>query len=72
MYIHVYDQCHVLYAVYILLYMCVPSLVFCLYHFQIIVFIVGGGNYIEYQNLQDYSKVCTSCCDIHPSYCQFV
>ena len=24
---------------------------------QAIVFIVGGGNYIEYQNLQDYSKV---------------
>ena len=21
-------------------------------------FIVGGGNYIEYQNLMDYSKVC--------------
>ena len=52
-------------AVYILLYMCVPFLVFCFYHFQIIVFIVGGGNYIEYQNLQDYSKVCTSCCDIY-------
>lgn len=25
---------------------------------QAIVFIVGGGNYIEYQNLMDYSKVC--------------
>jgi len=24
---------------------------------QAIVFIVGGGNYIEYQNLMDYSKV---------------
>ena len=24
---------------------------------QAIVFIVGGGNYIEYQNLVDYSKV---------------
>lgn len=22
------------------------------------VFIVGGGNYIEYQNLVDYAKVC--------------
>ena len=25
---------------------------------QAIVFIVGGGNYIEYQNLMDYSQVC--------------
>lgn len=25
--------------------------------FQAIVFVVGGGNYIEYQNLVDYSKV---------------
>lgn len=23
------------------------------------VFIVGGGNYIEYQNLVDYAKVCS-------------
>ena len=26
---------------------------------QAIVFIVGGGNYIEYQNLVDYLKVCS-------------
>lgn len=25
--------------------------------FQAIVFVVGGGNYIEYQNLVDYTKV---------------
>lgn len=25
--------------------------------FQAIVFVVGGGNYIEYQNLVDYAKV---------------
>lgn len=25
--------------------------------FQAIVFVVGGGNYIEYQNLADYAKV---------------
>lgn len=25
--------------------------------FQAIVFVVGGGNYIEYQNLLDYAKV---------------
>lgn len=29
---------------------------FC-YIWQAIVFIVGGGNYIEYQNLMDYSQV---------------
>jgi hypothetical protein len=23
-----------------------------------IVFVIGGGNYIEYQNLQEYAKVC--------------
>lgn len=26
-----------------------------------IVFVVGGGNYIEYQNLVDYAKVNYSC-----------
>lgn len=25
---------------------------------EAIVFMVGGGNYIEYQNLVDYTKVC--------------
>lgn len=25
---------------------------------EVIVFVVGGGNYIEYQNLVDYVKVC--------------
>lgn len=25
---------------------------------EAIVFVVGGGNYIEYQNLVDYCKVC--------------
>ena len=28
-----------------------------LLQFQAIVFVVGGGNYIEYQNLVDYLKV---------------
>lgn len=23
-----------------------------------VVFVVGGGNYVEYQNLVDYTKVC--------------
>jgi hypothetical protein len=31
---------------------------FCCISSQAIVFVVGGGNYIEYQNLMDYSKVC--------------
>ncbi len=26
-----------------------------------IVFVIGGGNYVEFQNLQDYAKVCVSC-----------
>lgn len=28
-----------------------------MFFFQAIVFVVGGGNYIEYQNLVDYTKV---------------
>ena len=39
--------CHVLYT------MCVPTLS------KAIVFVVGGGNYIEYLNLQDYARVCS-------------
>lgn len=34
---------------------------FILFLLQAIVFIVGGGDYIEYQNLQDYSKVNHNC-----------
>jgi len=30
--------------------------------FQALVFVVGGGNYIEYQNLVDYAKVCIHLC----------
>ncbi len=32
-----------------------------------IVFVIGGGNYVEYQNLQDYAKVLSPClqCNIH-------
>jgi hypothetical protein len=30
---------------------------FFFYFFQAIVFVVGGGNYIEYQNLVDYAMV---------------
>ena len=26
-------------------------------YFQAVVFMIGGGNYIEYQNLQDYIEV---------------
>ena len=26
-------------------------------YFQAVVFMIGGGNYIEYQNLQDYVEV---------------
>lgn len=35
--------------------------------FQAIVFVVGGGNYIEYQNLVDYTKVptCHAHCHAH-------
>ena len=32
----------------------------CLCHLQAVVFVVGGGNYIEYQNLVDYLKVITA------------
>jgi hypothetical protein len=32
---------------------------------EAIVFMVGGGNYIEYQNLVDYTKVST-CCKLSP------
>ena len=28
-----------------------------MFHFQAVVFVIGGGNYIEYQNLVDYVKV---------------
>jgi len=26
---------------------------------EAVVFVVGGGNYVEYQNLQDYTRVCS-------------
>ena len=29
----------------------------CVLYMQVVVFVVGGGNYIEYQNLVDYIKV---------------
>ena len=32
----------------------------CVCHLQAVVFVVGGGNYIEYQNLVDYLKVRTA------------
>uniref|UniRef100_A0A8C2XHZ0 Sec1 family domain-containing protein 1 n=1 Tax=Cyclopterus lumpus TaxID=8103 RepID=A0A8C2XHZ0_CYCLU len=44
--------------------------------FQAIVFVVGGGNYIEYQNLVDYAKVLQYCeyyceyyCKLLPVFC---
>ena len=37
--------------------MIVMAYVFPLILSQAIVFVVGGGNYIEYQNLMDYAKV---------------
>ena len=37
--------------------LCGPLTSLCVVALQAIVFMVGGGNYIEYQNLVDYSKV---------------
>jgi len=31
---------------------------------QALVFVVGGGNYVEYQNLVDYAKVCLALYEI--------
>lgn len=32
---------------------------------EAIVFVIGGGNYIEYQNLQDYAKVISTLKNVH-------
>jgi len=39
-----------------------PDVYRCMLLFQALVFVVGGGNYIEYQNLVDYAKVCFYFC----------